>query len=199
MNGRTEVIRVVEAFRAKHLPDLIPIDVFSLAEITLRLDIIPFPGFLEKYNIDAGITPDFSGIYVDEESYVVWEKGPLWKQNRLRFSVAHELGHYELHREIASRIRHETYGNFRDWINDESGKDSTEPQANEFAGRLLVPLHRLEKFYDEFAKEFDGPFPNWREREGFRQKFTERTAGKFGVNAEVISIRLDREDLWPAN
>jgi len=58
----------------------------------------------EKYDCDAALMHDFSGIYVDAEAYIIWEKGPRWKQRRLRFSVAHELGHYVLHREIASKI-----------------------------------------------------------------------------------------------
>ena len=31
-----------------------------------------------------------------------------------------------------------------------------------------------------------------------RDKFAERAAPRFGVNAQVIAIRLDRDDIWPA-
>ena len=97
MNGKEDVWGRVEDFRREHLhgrPQHLPVDVFSLAELRLRLDIIPFDDLFAKYDSDAAITQDFTGIYVDAEAYVFWEKGPVWKQNRLRFSVAHELGHY---------------------------------------------------------------------------------------------------------
>jgi hypothetical protein len=95
MNGKQEVWERVEAFRGQYLAgkrDVLPVDVLTLAEIDLGLDIIPFDDLFEKYGIDAALTLDFTGIYVDAESYIVWETGPLWKQHRLRFSIAHELG-----------------------------------------------------------------------------------------------------------
>jgi len=75
--------------------------VLILAEIDLKLDITPFDGLFEKYDVDAAVTQDLSGIYVDREAYVLLEKGTIWQQYRLRFSVAHELGHYVLHRKKA--------------------------------------------------------------------------------------------------
>ena len=95
----------VEAFRKEYFRgDLahLPVDVFTLAEIDLKLDIVPFDDLFEKYDADAALMHDFSGLYVDAEAYIMWEKGPRWKQRRLRFSVAHELGHYVLHRDIAA-------------------------------------------------------------------------------------------------
>jgi Zn-dependent peptidase ImmA (M78 family) len=201
MNGRDEVCAEAEAFRKKYLDhqgDQIPVDVLTLCEITLRLDVIPFPGLFDKYKIDAGIKSDFSGIYVDSEAYILWEKGPTWKQNRLRFSVAHELGHFHLHRQIASEIIHDSFEKFRAWI-DGHDKFPIEQEANEFAGRLLVPLNRLERYYSEFREEFEPVYPHWHERSAFRERFAERVAPKFGVNADVINIRLDREGLWPVN
>jgi Zn-dependent peptidase ImmA (M78 family) len=200
MNGRAEVCTQAEAFRAKHLCeeiDRIPVDILTLCEITLRIDVIPFEGLLDKYKIDAGILPDFSGIYVDKEAYILWEKGPIWRQNRLRFSVGHELGHYALHQEIVKKRNITTFEELRDWLSDE--RFAAEQEANEFAGRLLVPMARLEKFYDDFENEFEPAFPNWREHMGFREKFIDRVSPKFGVNSDVINIRLDREGLWPAN
>lgn len=69
----------------------------------LRLDVIPFPDLLKKYSVDAAIVPDFSGIYVDKESYVYLEGQPISRFNRLRFSLAHELGHIVMHREMAPK------------------------------------------------------------------------------------------------
>lgn len=77
-----------------------PIDVFAFFEIDLGLDPIPFDDLTAKYRVEAAITADFTGIYLDAEQYALMEKGPVWKLNRLRFTVAHELAHYFLHQDL---------------------------------------------------------------------------------------------------
>lgn len=75
--------------------DRTPIDVFTFFEVDLGLDAIPFDDLNAKYRVEAAIKADFSGIYLDAEQYAPMEKGPEWKLNRLRFTVAHELAHYK--------------------------------------------------------------------------------------------------------
>jgi hypothetical protein len=202
MNGKEEVWEIVEKFRQETLRESsqdLPVDVFTLAEITLRLDVAPFNDLFSKHCIDAAIMLDFSGIYVDAEAYILWERGPVWKQKRLRFSVAHELGHFALHQEIASKLKFNSLEEFRQWTRTNNGqKYSLEQAANEFAGRLLVPLDRLSSFFDGFAARFDKEFPEWHANDGMRRMFSASASDKFGVNADVIEIRLDRESLWPA-
>jgi Zn-dependent peptidase ImmA (M78 family) len=203
MTGKLDVWAAVEAFRERHLAcelARLPVDVFTLAELELRLDVIPFDDLFAKYESDAAITPDFSGIYVDAEAYILWEKGPVWKQNRLRFSVAHELGHYVLHREIAATLNFNSFEGFVRWTQSHEGqKYALEQAANEFAGRLLVPVERLRQLYDEFSTEFDAKFPHWRAHQVIRYFLAESVAPKFGVNSQVIEVRLDREGIWPVN
>jgi hypothetical protein len=70
MTGKTEIWESVEEFRQKHLGDLgkVPVDVLTVIEVRLRLDVIPFDRLFEKYSVDAAVMPDFSGIYVDKRS-----------------------------------------------------------------------------------------------------------------------------------
>jgi Zn-dependent peptidase ImmA (M78 family) len=77
-------------------------------------------------------------------------------------------------------------------------KSNLEQAANEFAGRLLVPVERLQQLYDEFAVQFDAKLPHWRSYEGVRSAFGDSVAPRFGVNAQVIEVRLDREGIWLA-
>ncbi|MDD2764507.1 MAG: ImmA/IrrE family metallo-endopeptidase [Opitutaceae bacterium] len=159
MNGFGHVWAAAEIFRRTHLTgeeDRLPVDVFTVVELKLRLDVIPFDDLAAKYGIEAALQPDFAGIYVDAESYVLWECGPIWKQNRLRFSVAHELGHYVLHREIAAKMKFKCFEDFARHFNANNGpKYLLEQEANEFGGRLLVPVERLQAFYDVFARRFE--------------------------------------------
>ena len=203
MSAWDSVWAEAEAFRTQHPyadGQKLPVDVFSLVELDLRLDIIPFDDLSLKYGRDAALMPDFSGIYVDAESYVVWEKGPLWKQNRLRFTVAHELGHFVLHQEESAKIQFHRFADFTGQFRIQDGyRNSMEQEADEFAGRLLVPINRLTEFYDKFAERAGAIIPHWHNSEGMRQKFAEKISSQFGVNIDPILIRLDREGLWPAS
>ncbi|MEI6343667.1 MAG: ImmA/IrrE family metallo-endopeptidase [Verrucomicrobiota bacterium] len=118
MNGKTEIWESVEQFRQKHLGDLgkVPVDVLTVIEVRLRLDVIPFDRLFEKYSVDAAVLPDFSGIYVDKRSYRFLEGQPPWLFNRLRFSLAHELGHILLHREKAGDLRFKALEDYRAWM-----------------------------------------------------------------------------------
>lgn len=201
MNGKEAVWEQVEAFRRQYLVGPLahlPVDVFTLAELEFKLDIIPFDDLYEKYEVDAALIQDFSGIYVDAEAYIIWEKGPRWKQRRLRFSVAHELGHYVLHRDIAAKLKFRTFADFALWTKGNHGQQYTlEQTANEFAGRLLVPVDRLKAAFETFSGVAKNVIPNWFTSPDMRHGFAEKLREQFEVNTPVIETRLDREDIWP--
>jgi hypothetical protein len=179
--------------------DQTPLDVFTFLEVDLGLDPIPFDDLTAKYRVEAAITADFSGIYLDAEQYALMERGPEWKLNRLRFTVAHELAHYFLHRDLPQAEHFLSLPDFARWTESYGGRKYTiEQEANEFAGRLLVPESRLRTLFEEFALEAEKFVPNFMQTSALRDKFAERAAPRFGVNAQVIAIRLDRDDIWPA-
>ena len=203
MNGKQAVWSRVEEFRLKYLADktsLLPVDVFTLTEIELKLDVIPFDDLFVKYGVDAALIQDLSGIYVDKEAYIIWEQGPVWKQHRLRFSVAHELGHYVLHHDIAQNQKFEDFDQFFRWIRSSEGmKFNLEQTANEFAGRLLVPRNRLDEHLTQMIDRFESAMPDWRSSPDLQKSFCQRINNQYGVNADVIRIRLEREELWIIN
>lgn len=130
-----------------------PIDVFTFFEVDLGLDPIPFDDFTAKYRVEAAITADFTGLYLDAEQYALMEKGPEWKLNRLRFTIAHELAHYFLHRDLPQAENFSSLPNFARWTASYGGRKYTaEQEANEFAGRLLVPETRLRIMFDELGR-----------------------------------------------
>jgi Zn-dependent peptidase ImmA (M78 family) len=202
MNGPSKIWEAAETFRRQHLAQAggtLPVDVFSVVELQLRLDVIPFDDLLAKYRIDAALTQDFTGLYVDTESYVFWEKGPVWKQNRLRFTVAHEIGHWVLHRDYATKVKFASFDQFaRHFKGEDPARYWLEQEANEFAGRLLIPVQRLRELFDQFAGQIAAIMPNWLQSEDLRFKFAEQVAPKFGVHTQSVLTRLDRESLWPS-
>ncbi len=197
-----QVWQKIEELRAQYdllKEDRTPIDVFTFLEVDLRLDAISFDSLTAKYRGEAAIKADFTGIYLDAEQYKLMERGPDWKLARLRFTVAHELAHFFLHRDLPQKENFASLPDFARWNENYGGKKYTvEQEANEFAGRLLVPENRLNAAFDEFALDAEKLVPNFMQSGSLRDKFSEKVAPRFGVNSQVIAIRLDRDVIWPA-
>ena len=177
----------------------LPVDVLTVIELRLKLDVIPFPDLFQKYSVDAAVLPDFSGIYVDERSYRFLEGKPIWLFNRLRFSLAHELGHIMLHRDLVKDLKFTSLQVFRDWTQRcQQSRFSLEWEANEFGGRLLVPIDRLKKDFDTFVTRIQDQFPAWWTNSDLRRALADQLGEDYGVHKDVVSCRLDREELWPS-
>jgi hypothetical protein len=76
----------------------LPIDVERIIEKHFHLDIILQSGIKEATGFEAFLRSDLTGIFVDSEQYLSSEE---WSSNRIRFSLAHEIGHYILHDRIS--------------------------------------------------------------------------------------------------
>ena len=177
----------------------IPIDTIAIAEISFKLNAVPFPCLFSKYKQDAAITPDLKDILIDEEAYQRYERKDSWVEKRLCFSVAHELGHFFMHSDEIKANRFQSFQEFKIWMGNKTDPKTAEYQADEFAGRLLVPRESLINWYDEYistAKEND---PEWWLHSGARRKLAEKIAPRLGVNYQVIETRFDREGLWSAD
>lgn len=193
----------VEALRSVH-PSLqaghLPLDLVTFVDLDLGLDLIPYDG-LARFGADAAVLADFSGFYVDRETFDMIDTAPEWKLNRLRFSLAHELGHWVLHQEVFHSAGIDSTDHFLEWLNRHNGrKYMLEREANEFAGRLLVPCEVLAQDFEKTARAFDAALGRhiWLRDESLRQKTCERMAPKFGVHWQTIATRFDREGVWPS-
>jgi Zn-dependent peptidase ImmA (M78 family) len=196
-----EILAAVEKFRCRD--DIrpyanVPVDVFSIAEIALCLDPLLASSLYEKFMVDAAISFDLSGIYIDKQAYEDFENGDRWEEKRLRFSIAHEIGHCVLHRKEILAGSFESIRDFRKWAGRREDCTSAEYQAYEFAGRLLVPRNTLLKVYDECCASESRRNKNWREQPTARSALAKIIAPRFGVNRPVIEYRFNREGIWPA-
>lgn len=102
--------------------------------------------------------------------------------NRQRFSIAHELGHYLLHRDEGSIFVDRSPVFFRDKASS-SGISRQEIDANAFAAELLMP-----------EKDLDAQL-NGHPIDAFDEVLVRRLAARFGVSAQALTIRLTRLDL----
>ena len=108
-----EVRQEAEAFRNEHSPHLdarkIPLDLVTFTDLQLGLDLIPYDGLRDRFSAEAALLSDFSGFFVDGSTFDRLDTAPEWQLNRLRFSLAHEIGHWSLHRELFAEAQIENF------------------------------------------------------------------------------------------
>lgn len=122
----------------KHFRSTIPVDVEGLA---LALGIRVSTPFLPD-NVSGMICKTSSGDYEISVN-------ARHRETRQRFTIAHELGHYVLHRSLIGD------GNIDDaaYRSDGSVKNNRigpreEQEANQFAANLLMPMEAIRRFWD---------------------------------------------------
>lgn len=120
--------------------DLLPVPIETIIEFKLGISIIPEFGLYELAGVEAILLGDLKTIIVDSSMY--YNKKYL---KRIRFTLAHEIGHFYLHNQ---EIKGYKFNSIDEWVDfrlkiDEIDLDWFEKQANEFAGRFLVPVDVL--------------------------------------------------------
>jgi len=175
----------------------LPVDVEAIVEFKLKLDIDPENNLMQKTDMEAYLKSDLTGIVVDHDHYMN-EKFA----NRMRFSFAHELGHFFLHKDFYSMIVFESAEEWKEILLNlpDTEYRNFEYQANEFAGRLLVPredlVHEIENALKLLEQnnmlEHLKADPN-----AVLSRISTQLSRPFGVSTDVIERRVDREKLWP--
>ena len=135
--------RQIEAAALKCLaethPDgTIPVPIEEIVDVGYRIDLVPTANLEANFLTVAFITHDLTEIRVDD---FVYRKQPY----RLRFSLAHELGHLILHRSVYKQLNFTTPDGWK-MAMDALGQSSyqrLESQADRFAGVLLIPPNHL--------------------------------------------------------
>ena len=103
--------KIARNFLQKHHPkDTYPIPIEKIIEFQLKLDIIPIPGLHKVFDIDGFLSSDRTGISVDDGIYHS-------RIGRYRFTLAHEIGHFILHKGLYEqhifKTINEVFMNFR--------------------------------------------------------------------------------------
>jgi hypothetical protein len=189
---------IADDARIKYWPEAnLPVNAEGIVEFRLRLDIEPIKNLLSTIDIDAYLKRDLSGIVVDYDCYMNDKFA-----NRMRFSFAHELGHFFLHKELYTKFGISSPEDWKDFILNvpENEYRNFEWQANEFAGRLLVPYPELETEMEkvgEILKESNLIAFLKMDPDAVLSRVSPMLCKPFGVSTEVIEKRVKREGLWP--
>jgi hypothetical protein len=179
-----------EFLRKYNSQDAVPVPIEEIAEISLGLDIIPIPGLQRAFEVDGFIDSDLAAITVDQ---FVLENRPA----RYRFTLAHEIGHLYLHREIFEGIKFSSIEEWKKFQLQVCPEDYSwlEWQAYSFAGLVLVPPNHLKEEFEacEIRAKADGLSPG---SEATLWYICEVLASTFEVSREVIEKRTDKDGLF---
>lgn len=156
-------------------------------ELLSRLGILQVPTPVEKIAKALGAVVRFSpfdmelsGMIHIKDGVIIIGVNSLHHPNRQRFTIAHELGHLELHRDMITSNVHVDKnfpGLMRDAVSA-TGTESIEIQANQFASELLMPRSLIDQALA--GKQFDiddsGPI--------------EELAKKFRVSKQALEYKI---------
>lgn len=123
---------------------------------------------------------ELSGMVYIKDGVPIIGVNSLHHPNRQRFTIAHELGHLELHRQMITSSVH-VDKNFPAPMRDPksaTGTEQIEIQANQFAAELLMPRTLIDQALagKQFDIDDDGPI--------------EELAKKFRVSKQALEYRI---------
>lgn len=183
--------RIAQTFLKKYHPeDTYPIPIEEIVEFKLNIDIIPVHGLHKAFNIDGFLSSNLKSISIDKD---VYHNRP----GRYRFTLAHETGHFILHKDIYKQNQFNSIDEWKNFVNNFPEKEYTwfEWQAYQFAGLILVPLHHLQKQYKYHLQRIKKL--KIHNEELIFDTVVELLAKDFMVSGEVVHRRLEKENLSP--
>lgn len=180
----SEVFRAASEFLRSYHPTLsLPVPIEDIVELKLNIRVILIQGLIKNFGVNAFITQAFDSIVVDEFMYTR-------QPERIRFTIAEEIGHLFLHKDwykVNGPKSMEEYLKFQQSI-DGKLYSFIERQAKTFAGLVLMPESKIKEKWTIFTRKnnlaspcsvYDLPdtFPEF--------------AQEFEVSADSLLVRLN--------
>lgn len=176
--------------------DKLPVPIEEIVEFDLGLDIVPFPGLQRDFDIDGFISGDLTCIYVDDFIY-------LNRPSRYNFTLAHEVGHLVLHKDLIKTLHPTSIGEWKDFVIqvDEEVFDWLEWQAYTFAGLILVPRKFLFEYFSCQIKALEDKLKLVKlknlPKDSYQEYVIDAIASKliktFDVSIDVLRKRIAKE------
>lgn len=181
---------IANQFLTNYYPHLsLPIPIEKIAEQKLNLKIHEQMNLKKDYDVDGFLTSDLTTIFIDFNLYMNFE-------NRTRFTIAHEIGHFILHGDLFKSLNINSIEDLNSLavkINDEE-HGWLEYQAYSFASHVLVPNILLLKE----IKNKIGRIPQLETPEVLAP-IAEDLLETFQVSGDVMLRRLQKEGIVKSN
>src|SRR3990167_6775862 len=181
---------IADQFRTNYHPrNSLPIPIEEIAEQKLNLKIHEQINLKKDYDVDGFLISDLTTIFIDFNLYMNFE-------NRTRFTIAHEIGHFILHGDLFKSLNINSIDDLNSLavkITDEE-HGWLEYQAYSFASHVLVPTQLL---INELKKRL-GRIPS-QEAPEILATVTEDLLDVFQVSGDVLARRLVKEGIVKSN
>ena len=173
-----------------------PVPIDEIIEFTHGIDIVPFPNLQRDFDIEGFISGDLSSIYVDDFVFQT-------RLFRYRFTLAHEIGHLVLHKDLIQTIRPTSVAEWRDFILqvDQEAYEWVEWQAYTFGGMVLVPraslkedfIRRTETLKKKIARAKLAELPRDSYKEYIIEPMARNLIENYQVSKDVLIKRISKE------
>jgi hypothetical protein len=177
--------------RNRHWDGKLPVNVDLIAEKVYGVQFIPINDLKRLVETEAFLTGTLDEIDYDLSSPDV----------RIRFSIAHELGHKDLHPEQIKALRSASFTEWKAVLANIPGGiwGTAEWQAREFAGRLLVPREQLIEAIRTIKPLIDEARRTVPKLQipALSEYIAPLISKRFNVSDIVIKTRLDVEEINP--
>ena len=169
----------------------IPVPIEEIVEFDFGINVVPVLGLQREFEVEGFTSSDLKNIYVDEYVYTDY-------LNRYRFTLAHEIGHIILHRNLYNANRFSSIARWKEFINSMTEEEHgwLEYQGYAFAGLVLVPRESLTKHTSELVKKIKGKKISLEQNWDFAWELIIAHLGKaFQVSSSVIEKRVDKDGI----
>ena len=187
-----DLCKKADDFLRTHNPSAaIPVPIGEIVEFEFNINIVPVLALQREFEVEGFTSSDLKNIYVDEYVYTNY-------LNRYRFTLAHEIGHIVLHRNLYRTNRFSSIAEWKEFINSMTEEEHgwLEYQGYAFAGLILVPRENLIKHTNEWVKRIKGKDISIEKNWDFAwELITEHLVKAFQVSSSVKEKRLDKDGI----
>ena len=188
----TDIGKRAQNFLTEYHPSFeIPIPIEEIVDVKLGLDIVPINNLYKDFGLSGYLTRDCSAIFVDQFQADNYEE-------KYRFTLAHEIGHYVLHRSFYENLPFKAPDEYVAWRVSIAPEDMSwfETHGDWFAGHVLVPTNRLEKICLQVVGKYQKMFSKFGTiPDDIWSYISNEVAIHFEVNPPVVEIRIKKENI----
>lgn len=169
----------------------LPIPIEAIIDVKMGLDIVPFPNLYKDFGLSGYLSSDRTAIYVDEIQSDQYEE-------KYRYTLAHELGHYVLHKSCYEELPFRSPDEYVEWRESITNEEISwfETHGDWFAGYVLVPSCHLETVCHNVIAKHKTTFAKFKKiPEDFWSYVSNEVATYFEVNPPVVEIRIKKESI----
>jgi Zn-dependent peptidase ImmA (M78 family) len=163
--------------------DISPADILVRYNLySIPVDVLALAGKLGIRVFEEALPEDISGI-LDLRNMPIIMVNQDHVLNRQRFSIAHEIGHFLLHRPTGIHVDKKTY-----YRNSKSAErlDEIEIEANRFAAELLMPTNLVIREIERYSDLIDS-----------NDDVISVLADSFKVSATAVGFRIQNLGYHP--